>query len=115
MPRAFSYLLTGSEDQHKEVRLAVINHMRSSEFVAFLGAESIDQYLARTQMDRDGTWGTDMEIQALVHKLRTPVYCYHRDYGNYSWSRISPVMMGMGTHDDFSQPAMYIDLSLIHI
>lgn len=81
--RAFSFLITGSESQHREVRSAILNHMLQNNDLFLLGNyvgvsdnhNSIAQYISTTGMNI-GAWGTTVEILALSHLLRTRILSY---------------------------------------
>ena len=47
----------------------------------------IDQYIAATGMDRDKTWGSELEIRVLSHLLNAAVYTYDTNNG---WSKYIP-------------------------
>ena len=63
--RALSYVLTGSEDDHMAIRVAILNHITSIAHL-LLGVHvmknSIQVYVQATGMNRNATWGTDVEI-----------------------------------------------------
>ena len=71
--RTFSHIICGSEEQHMAVRLAILNHMASERLAPLLlrghlhGYASIAEYTAAKNMDRDGFWGTEVEMLALAH------------------------------------------------
>ena len=44
----------------------------------------IDRYIAATGMDRDKTWGSEVEIMVLSHLLNAAVYTYDTNNG---WSK----------------------------
>ena len=91
--RAFSYIITGSEDQHFELRSFIIAHMLSlppgsltgygsDGHLNYLqqyngGYDSVEDYLETTNMATGGTWGTDFEMTLLAHILGTVVYSYN--------------------------------------
>ena len=68
--QAFSYILTGSEEQHLAVRHAVLDHMiNNAQFFLghhLTGYNSVQSYIASTGMDQDGTWGTYIEMLTLA-------------------------------------------------
>ena len=89
--RALSFIITGSENQHFEIRSLIVAHMFNvPELLTGRGADghhnyltyyhrgyrSVEHYLARTHMATDGTWGTDFEMTLLAHMLDTVVYSY---------------------------------------
>ena len=108
--RAFSYILTGSEDQHLAVRHAALDHMinNAQYFLGhhLTGHNSIQSYIASTGMDRDSTWGTDVEMLSLAHLLQTPVHSYSQPLG--LWQRYSPHDVDRQLSDDFQQRSMYL-------
>ena len=55
------------------VRLAILNHMASERVAPLLlrghlhGYASIAEYTTAKNMDKDDSWGTDVEMLALAH------------------------------------------------
>ena len=89
--RAMSFIITGSDNQHYEIRSSIIAHMLSiPELLTGRGADghhnyltyyhggynSVEDYLTRTSMASVGEWGTDFEMCLLAHMLDTVVYSY---------------------------------------
>ena len=85
------FIITGSESQHYELRSSIIVHMFSiPELLIGRGADghrnyltyyhggyhSVEDYLNRTSMAEEGTWGTDFEMCLLAHMLGSVVYSY---------------------------------------
>ena len=108
MFRAFSFIITGSEDQHLLVRSIILRHMRvvgellwknqispllqhlrrigEVDWVRNVSpdlewARGIEQYIAASHMDRDSTWGSEVEIMVLAHLLDIPIYSYDTNHG----------------------------------
>ena len=108
--RAFSYILTGSESQHMAVRHAALDHMinNAQYFLGhhLTGHNSIQSYIASTGMDRDSTWGTDIEMLSLANLLQTPVHSYSQQLG--LWQRYSPHDVDRQLSDDLQQRSMYL-------
>ena len=87
--RSLCYIITGSEAQHFELRSAIVAHMFNiSNLLCGLGSDghqnylygrydSIESYLARTDMAVDGTWGTDTEMCVLAHLLNSVIYNFN--------------------------------------
>ena len=91
--RSFSYVITGTERQHAQVREAILSHLRNIEHWMIghhISPEysSVAQYIMGTRMDRNGIWATDIEILTLAHMLNTCVYVYNPRDG--SWNRYGP-------------------------
>ena len=108
--RAFSYILTGSEDQHLAIHHAVLDHIINNAQL-FLGHHltghnSVQYYIASTGMDQDGTWGTDIEMLSMAHLLQTPVHSYSHQHGQ--WQRYSPHDVDRQLVDDMQQRSMYL-------
>jgi hypothetical protein len=108
--RAFSYILTGSADQHIGVRHAILDHMTNNAqyFLGhhLIGYGSIQSYIASTGMDQDRAWGTDIEMLSLAHLLQTPVFSYSQQHGQ--WQRYSPHDVDRQLMDDIHQRSMYL-------
>ena len=106
--RCFSYIITGSEQQHMAVRSAMIAHMPNIERVFTSSTvNSVQQYIRNTRMDRSGTWGTDNEVRALSHMLNTPVYTYSTS--TYNWTRSSPDQIDPDNlYNPITDQSMYI-------
>ena len=112
--RCFSYLITGSENHHFEIRSRLIEHMPNIPNVfTDTSVHSVDQYLRKSRMDRSRTWGTDKEVMALSHLLNTTIYTYTTTSGD--WGRSSPNQVDPSLHSPISEQSMYIrNLSLTH-
>ena len=63
--RALSYIITGRQVYHAQVRNKSINHMRSIENVLVPHINTtLKCYLHKTGVAQSGFWGTDIEILA---------------------------------------------------
>ena len=68
--RALSKGLTGTERNHIVVCLAIVNFMSRHSYISdCIGIGSMNDYLVRSQMGQQGTWGTDVEIAAIATML----------------------------------------------
>ena len=71
------YIVSGSEDQHFELRSAIVAHMRTiPHLVSGIGPDgnrnylatyddghtSVEDYLIRSQISESGIWGGDFEM-----------------------------------------------------
>ena len=109
--RSFSYIITGSQEQHMAVRRAILNHMvQIAHFLLFHHMPSqylsIQEYIQHTHMDRDSAWGSDLEILTLCHLLGTCIFSY--DTEAKAWYRFSPHDIDRTLNDDVTQRAIYI-------
>ena len=86
MFRSVSYVMTGSQEHHLEVRGKTLEHMEtitplvlghirgcSSAMSKF---SSVKEYVHYTKMDKQGTCGTEIELLVLSHLLKTSIYTY---------------------------------------
>ena len=107
--RSFSMIITGSQEGHLAVRRAILNHMQNIAPL-LLGAhvtqDSIAEYIQDIHMDRDGAWGTDVEILTLAHLLQTNIYVF--DTSSDSWLLYSPYHLDHTLPVDSSAKSMYI-------
>ena len=121
-----SFIITGSERQHFEIRTAIMAHLTTiPHLVTGLGVDghqnyltyynggysSVENYLTRTDMAMSGTWGTDFEMTLLVHMLDTIVYSYKA--GQY-WIACSPHGIDHSLPEDINRKSLYIYYTGIH-
>lgn len=64
----------------------------------------IESYIADSRMEHLGTWGTDVEVIALAHLLKTTIYSYSVE--NTRWQEAQPRYLD-GTLADTTM-AMYL-------
>ena len=118
--RAMSFIITGSDSQHYEIRSSIIAHMLSiPELLTGRGADghhnyltyyhggynSVEDYLTRTSMASVGEWGTDFEMCLLAHMLDTVVYSYKA--GQF-WIACFPKGIDHSLPEDVSKRSLYI-------
>ena len=70
--RTFSFILTGSENQHMTVRHAILDHMvRIAHLLLFHlingSHTSIQSYIDDNEMNAFGTWGSELEMLKSVY------------------------------------------------
>ena len=91
---ALCYIISGSQDQHEELRTAIVAHMLTiPDLVSGTGPDgnrnylvtyddsysSVEDYLAQSDMANNGVWGGDFEMCILAHMLDTTIYFYQAD------------------------------------
>lgn len=109
--RSFSYIITGSEDQHLAICLIIVNHMLTIAHL-LLGThipnryDAVEGYISDTKMDQDSTWGTEVEMFTLAHLLNTAIFSYNTR--EERWWRFSPCFVDRTLIDDDTARAMYI-------
>ena len=123
--RALSYMITGSEDQHFALRSAIVQHILSIPHLLIgYGAdgepnginllchptvyESAEDYISCTRMDRNGTWGTNVEMLALAHIVNAPVYCYDTTARHHIWAAYFPNGVDRSIPRDVRQKSLYL-------
>ena len=83
--RSLALAVTGSQDQHKNLRLAVVQHMLTNDFkstfVPVYGfVKTVEEYLEDERMANDGTFGTSTEIFAASQLMGIDVVTFTK-YG----------------------------------
>ena len=80
--RCFSYILTGSQDQHLVIRMAIVAHMRSIAHLLeaclntrVCGYANLEAYIASSCMERPNSegrygWGSETEMYTFAHMMR---------------------------------------------
>ncbi|XP_026105912.1 uncharacterized protein LOC113077858 [Carassius auratus] len=92
--RAVAFAVSGSEEEHRKVRRAVVTHILENEdkYVHNLrqGYSSVPEYIATSRMKYVGTWATEMEIQAASDLIGVDIFTYTREkWLKYKSSNIS--------------------------
>ena len=107
--RSFSYIITGSDDQHMAVHAAILKHMKKTVARRLLLFHLIEyscvkEYI-RTKNDKASVWGTDIE------NLLCPIYykfLYTFISDRTKWGRYSPRNVDTALNDDVTQMSMYL-------
>ena len=68
---------------------------------------SVQEYIARTRMDWDGIWGTEVEICTLAHMLHIHIYSYQVSSAN--WIKYGPDVLDRSLSADIRDVSMYIN------
>ena len=107
---AFAKIITGSEQDHYAVRFSILSYMITVGhlLLGYLARDdaSVQEYIARTRMDWDGTCGTEVEICTLAHMLHTHIYSYHVSSAN--WIKYGPDVLDRSLLADIRDMSMYI-------
>ena len=102
--RSFSYLITGSEDEHDAASAAIVSYMLTTgQFLVGFQIPTqctVQGYVNDTHMDSEGSWGTEVEMLTLAHFLQTPVLVYNTEHGGI------PLIIALD--DDVTQMSMYL-------
>ena len=118
--RCFSYILTGSQNQHLAIRMTIVAHMRSIAplFEAcgqlnVINYDSLDHYIASSYMDCPNSqgrygWGSETEMYAFAHMMNCNIYSY--DPTAKIWMPVIPYVLDSALPVDgtLRQMSMYI-------
>uniref|UniRef100_UPI00358FEAD2 uncharacterized protein n=1 Tax=Myxine glutinosa TaxID=7769 RepID=UPI00358FEAD2 len=92
--RALSYSISGTEEYHRKIRLAIVKHLfdHHTAFKSFLreGFSSVPQYIQSSQMKYVQTWATELEILAASDLLQTDIFTFSTRWLRYSGSQVHP-------------------------
>ena len=108
--RSLSNIITGSEEQHESVRLAIVRHMRAFGHLLHLHHDnrSIDEYIHISKMDESSTWATQVEMFALTHLLGICLYVYSEHFGR--WNKYDPCILdSMITDGNLCNMGIYVN------
>lgn len=117
--RALSYIITGTESQHINVRNAILQYMCTIEsllvgyddsgnynYLQPFGHASVQNYIDSTHMDRANTWGSELEMICLSHMLSTIVYSY--EASSNSWQVFSYNFIDRSMACDYTSKSIYL-------
>ena len=108
--RAFSYIITGAEDQHFELRCRIVERLRSVGhrlLVVDIHEPTVQQYIANSRVDRQGAWGTWVEMMVLANMVGANVYSYRIQNDYYEIA--SPGYIDPAAYpQDYGRQSMYI-------
>ena len=119
--RALSYVVTGSEAQHMEVREGITSYMLSIEnllvgynstghanYLVPFNFNSVQEYLDNTNMGISHTWGTDLEMICFCHMFNVNLYSFGA--GSNTWAVFSPVNIEAGLPRVYNIMSVYLYL-----
>ena len=78
----------------------------SDNAIPHAGYSSVQEYIERTNMNENGTWGSDIEIITLSHLINTCIFTYSTQDQN--WCKFSPHSVDRTLPDDITRRAMYL-------
>ena len=111
--RALSYVITGCESQHREVRRHITQHLLNEPNCRRLlenyipEYSTLEEYIQHTHMDREGVWGTTTELLAFCHMASVNIASYNTDEGSYHVLGPGVIEPDRFPQDD-SRPTIYI-------
>ena len=88
-----AFVITGSQDEHQELRAITATYMQyNAGILSFylIAHETMDEYLARTDMHSSSVWATEVDIFAVSNRLRTPIMVFCKSGHTYKWLQVLP-------------------------
>jgi len=86
--RALSFVLSGTEENYKQLRLVVTNHMMTiNQQLLPHTQRNVSSYLEATRMRADRVWATDVEIFAAASLFGVDIIVYTQYGSNLRWLR----------------------------
>ena len=123
--RALSYVVTGSEAQHMEIREGIISYMLSIEplltgydstghanYLVPFNYSTVQEYIDNSGMGRSGTWGTDLEFICFCHMFNVNLYSFHAD--SNTWTVFSPINIDRAVPRVYNTMSVYIYFRNLH-
>ena len=118
--RALSYIITGSERQHFQLRSLIVEHV---QFLTdhslpdnlrdnLMMLHSLEAHIARTNMALDFVWGTDIEVAIACHLLDVNIVMYCVTQGDYVVC--GPWLANVPQVIDNTRPTKYISFTGNH-
>lgn len=94
--RAISYVISGTEDNHRLMRALVVDSMRHNAQHLEMFCKhrrrdiSMSEYLQMSRMMDDGVWATEVEIFGTASMLKLPVLTFGPYNRNHHWLQYLP-------------------------
>ena len=109
--RAFAYILTGTQRQHKSIRRLIIHHLPNiaQELIriGIIENHTLNDYLSVSRMHKQGTWGSTVEIVAFANLIQANSYSYNTEENYYHM--FSPrVAEPLRFSEDYTQSSLYL-------
>ena len=131
---SLSYVITGTDCFHKEIRENLLENMKGQykdictnyccshyELLPEYRCHSVDDYITKSKMHLLGSWGTDMEIFLAVQILTTDIFVYRdslqcwNKFSGYGFNnkkdvhRLTSKRIYLRLHHDHFQPVLKVD------
>ena len=109
--RSIAQTLTGSQEDHDEIRLMITSFMmhNASKLSCLLDPhESMEDYMQRTRMQSLNVWATEVEIIAAATMLHTAICVFAPSGGTYKWLKHSPVIKEISCSDSHQEESIFI-------
>ena len=108
--RALAHVVTGSQEDHYELRAITTSYMQhnAEDLSCYLEAnDCMEDYLVRSDMQSPSVWATEKEIFAAAYMLATPIFVFSKCGHRYKWLQFSPVSEDISA-TEHSKEAIYL-------
>ena len=90
--RAFSSVISGTQDNHDILRTLTVSYMLENPQVFDSICDNVSQYIVESRMASLGVWGTEIEIFALATMLHSTVYVFSNCGMTTKWLPYRPLL-----------------------
>ena len=90
--RAIAFWITGSSEQHAEVRSMIVDHMKGNwrDRGKLIIGQDVVEYLEEAKMGQQAVWASEKEIFACADLLRTTIFVYTDVDQKHCWVPHNP-------------------------
>ena len=119
--RAFSSIITGCQELHFAIRTLIVSHMVSIQNLligrgpdshpnyasGMIAQTTMIDYIHHSEMDRNGVWGTAIELGVASHLFQTPIYVYDTSHNAHNWTKYFPWQINRQLQQNVNTMSMY--------
>ena len=112
--RALAHVVTGSQEDHYELRVITTSYMQhnAEDLSCYLEAnDCMEDYLVRSDMQSPSVWATEQEIFAAAYMLATPIFVFSKCGHRYKWLQFSPVSEDISATEHSKEAIFLINIS----
>ena len=112
--RALAHVVTGSQEDHYELRVISTSYMQhnAEDLSCYLEANDfMEDYLVRSDMQSPSVWATEQEIFAAEYMLATPIFVFSKCGHRYKWLQFSPVSEDISATEHSKEAIFLINIS----
>ena len=109
--RALAFLITGSQDDHNELRLLTttyMSHQAASLSCYLKESEIMKSYLERTRMHCPTVWATEVEIFSAAQMLDTDIFVFDKSGHCHKWLRFQSSVATDNCSYKHSKQSLYL-------
>ena len=112
--RALAHVVTGSQEDHYELRVITTSYMQhnAEDLSCYHEAnDCMEDYLVRSDMQSPSVWATEQEIFAAAYMLATPIFVFSKCGHRYKWLQFSPVSEDISATEHSKEAIFLINIS----